>query len=538
MRMPVRVLVSCLLSFALHLSSSAVAVAQPAQPADWRQSLPGATGAALGQAANGDVVVAGIESPSPYDASYGATLVLQRYAGDGSVVWPTPVRWTSIAAGVRPVAVRVDGAGNTFVLASIADYNFVVCVPEVSPCTGPVTLFNAWWSVQKYSATGTLLWERRQLQVGFVPVAGSVDAAGDLYVALDPNSAGRTTVVTRLAGATGATTWSATTPDAAKPGGLALTSSGTVVVAGASVLGLSINEYAAIDGVRLARTLYPAAAGSYAPGLALGAQGQIAVTGASASGLFVALESAARQPLFATAVFPGAEGRQVAVDGAGNVVVAGVIPGATGTNWLLMRFNPLGNALHAPIVFDRHNTALEAPRDLALTADGAAYVTGAAGPPPTTDASLTQAVTLRLSTTGTIDWIATEAGSVRGLQAAVDANGDVAVVLPGAMTLVHYAARVVVPPPTPSALSLSATSVRGGNRVTGTVTLSSNTGAIVSIASSHPTIASVPGSIVVAAGQATGRFTITTSKVRTTTAVTITVTANGVSRSAILTVLK
>jgi hypothetical protein len=453
-------------------------------------------------------------------------------------------------------------------------------------------------------------------------VRGAVDAAGDLYLALDPNSAGRTAVVAKLSGATGATLWSATTPDAAKPGALALTPGGTVVVAGASVLGLSINEYAQANGARLTRTVYPAAAGNYAPDMALGAQGEIAVTGTSAGALFVGLESASRQPLFALSAGSGAAGRRVAIDAVGNVVVAGSVAGTIGTNWLLMRFDATGAPVHAPVVLDRHATAVETPLDLVVAADGAAYATGAAGPGTSADPAATQAVTVRLSASGVIEWVASEPGGIRSVGVDVDASGAAAVLTAAGMTLVHYpshanqaptstirVARVsglnvgfdasgsadpdgtvasyrwtfgdgstllsstpvvshtyaaggtytasvtavdslglagaaastsvsVVAPVTPTSLLLSATSVRGGSKVTGRVMLSSSSGAVVSVTSSNPAVASVPSTATVTAGQTSTSFTIATSKVRANTVVTITVSANGASRSATLTVLR
>lgn len=618
MRPVVRAWSCCLL-----LLSSVAAFAQPAQPPDWRQSLPAAVGTALAQAPNGDLVVAGFEGPSAYDPAYGAVMTLQRYSASGVPVWATPVRWPSPAAGVKPTALTVDADGNTIVLGAIGDYNFVVCVPEVSPCTGATTIFNAWWLVQKYSPAGVLLWERRQLLVGFVPVRGVADAAGDLYIVLDPHAGGRTTQLAKLSAATGATVWTASTIDGAKPGGLALTPTGSVVLAGSSIVGLSISEYAAADGARLTRTAYTEAAGYYAPAMAVGPQGQIAVTGRTAAGLFVALESASRQPVFATTALPGGQGKAVAIDGRGAVVVAGTIAAATGTDWALLRLDGAGVALHGAVVVDRHPTAAEAPADLVLASDGAAYVTGAAGPGTATDPAAMQAVTVRLAASGTIDWVAVDATGRRGVAATVDAADGVAVLAAGGLSLARYAPTLVNQPPvsairvaavsgltvtfdasasvdpdgavagyrwtfgdgvvattttpsivhaygatgaytasvvavdalgaagalastsvavvapaTPTAFTLSAASIRGGSRVTGRVTLSASTGAVVTISSSRAAVASVPASITVAAGQTSASVTISTSKVRANTAVTITVTANGVARSAVLTVLK
>jgi hypothetical protein len=480
--------------------------------------------------------VVGIESLSSLNPAYGITLTLQRYSSTGQPVWSQPVRTTSTVAGFKPTSVRIDADGNIVVLASEADFNSSICVPPGSICPPPTEpLFNAWWLVQKYSPAGVLLWQRRQLEVSIMPGQGVFDATGDLYIAFDYNSGGRTAVVRRLSGATGATLWTALTPDGAKPGALALSSSGTVLLAGASSLGLSINEFAPDTGARLTRTLYATAAGYYAPGMALGPQGEIAFTGKSAEGLFLGLENAARQSLFTVSTTPGAQGRQVAVDAQGHLVVAGVIPGSSGSNWLLLRYDASGAPVHAPVVIDRHASATEEPLDLILGGEGAAYITGAAGPGTTVDPNGTQAVTVRLASNGNIDWMASESAGVRGLGAALALDGSVAVLAAGDMSLVHYP---VVGAAIPTALKLSATSVRGGNRIKGTVTLSTNTGTVVKLTSSNPSIVSVPSTVTVPSGVNRASFDIKTSKVRTNTAVTITATANGMSTSAIVLVLR
>jgi hypothetical protein len=529
---PIKAMLGCIAA-ALALMTTAVA-AQTTQVADWRQSIAGGKGNAVSRAPNGDYVVVGIEAPSSIDASYGATMTLQRYSSGGQPVWAQPVRSATVAAGLKPSGVFADAQGNVVVLANEADFNFVFCTP--SPCQNPPppTLFNGWTIVQKHAPDGTLLWRQRALEVRLVPVQAAFDASGDVFVAFDPNSGGMTAVVRRLSGATGATLWTGLTPDGARPGGLALSSTGSVLLAASGTFfGLSINEFAADTGARLTRTTYPAAAGYYAPGMALGPQGEIAFTGQSADGLFVGLENAARQTLFTASTTPGAQARQIAVDAQGRIVVAGTAPGTTGSNWLLVRYGPTGTSLHAPVIIDRHASAAEQPLGLAVAADGAAYVTGAAGPGTATDPNAMQAVTVRLAAGGAIDWLASEAAGVRGVGAALATDNSVAVLTAGDMSLVHYP---VLAGPTPTALTLSSTSVRGGNSVTGRVTLSSTRGAAVTLTSSNPAVAWVPSTVNVAAGSSSASFTVRTARVRTTTSVTITATANGKSVSTVLTV--
>jgi hypothetical protein len=99
------------------------------------------------------------------------------------------------------------------------------------------------------------------------------------------------------------------------------------------------------------------------------------------------------------------------------------------------------------------------------------------------------------------------------------------------------------PPPSEVALSsltLSQTTVVGGNSVTGTVTLTAaapSGGFVVSLSSSNPTLASVPASVSVAARATSANFTVSTTAVNDTQSATITASGGGVSRSVTLTVV-
>lgn len=89
-----------------------------------------------------------------------------------------------------------------------------------------------------------------------------------------------------------------------------------------------------------------------------------------------------------------------------------------------------------------------------------------------------------------------------------------------------------------SSLSLSPTSVVGGNNSTGTVRLSAAAptgGAVVTLSSSNTVAATVPASVTVPAGSTSATFTVTTLGVAASTSSTITGTL-GVSASATLTV--
>ena len=90
-----------------------------------------------------------------------------------------------------------------------------------------------------------------------------------------------------------------------------------------------------------------------------------------------------------------------------------------------------------------------------------------------------------------------------------------------------------------SSVALSPTSVTGGSSSTGTVTLSGAApagGAAVTLSSSNTVAATVPASVTVAAGATSATFTVTTSAVSSSTAVTISGTFNGGTQTATLTV--
>jgi hypothetical protein len=96
--------------------------------------------------------------------------------------------------------------------------------------------------------------------------------------------------------------------------------------------------------------------------------------------------------------------------------------------------------------------------------------------------------------------------------------------------------------PSLTSLTLNPSSVVGGplGSSTGTVTLSGpapSGGAVVSLSSSNPSVASVPASVTVPAGATSATFTVNTSVVVVSTTVTISASYNGTTQTATLTVL-
>lgn len=90
-----------------------------------------------------------------------------------------------------------------------------------------------------------------------------------------------------------------------------------------------------------------------------------------------------------------------------------------------------------------------------------------------------------------------------------------------------------------SAVSVSPSTVTGGSPSTGTVALTAAApagGALVSLASSNTSAATVPATVTVAAGATSANFTVTTQTVAASTPVTISATYSGVTKNTTLTV--
>jgi hypothetical protein len=90
-----------------------------------------------------------------------------------------------------------------------------------------------------------------------------------------------------------------------------------------------------------------------------------------------------------------------------------------------------------------------------------------------------------------------------------------------------------------ASLALGTASVKGGGTVTGTVALTAPApagGAVVTLSSSKPSLASVPSTVLVAAGTISKTFTITTSSTRKSASVTVAASYAGVTKTATLSV--
>jgi hypothetical protein len=108
----------------------------------------------------------------------------------------------------------------------------------------------------------------------------------------------------------------------------------------------------------------------------------------------------------------------------------------------------------------------------------------------------------------------------------------------GTLAASTASASLSITPPSISAITVSPTSVQGGNIATGTVTLNGKAaanGTVVSL-SSNSGSATVPTSVTVNPGASTATFNIATSAVSSSTAVTITGSTAGISQTATLTI--
>ena len=119
----------------------------------------------------------------------------------------------------------------------------------------------------------------------------------------------------------------------------------------------------------------------------------------------------------------------------------------------------------------------------------------------------------------------------------VAASNDV--LISGSYSGLTATATLVVTAAVPSSVSLNPTSVAGGSPSTGTVTLNGKApagGAVVALSSANPAVATVQATVMVAAGQLSKTFNVTTVWVGSTTTVAISATLLGVTQSANLTV--
>ncbi|MBK7613005.1 MAG: hypothetical protein IPJ08_00725 [Burkholderiales bacterium] len=503
---------------AAWLFTASAAMAQAVTAPDWQTTPPTATGATTSSGA----AVA-------LDAGNNA-YVLTSSSGGTSV--PTPWLHRYTAAGVLQWS-RITPAGQ---LVTDANGNALVGGSQI----------------QKIGPDGSLVWT----QPG--PAGASilynetmaVDAVGDLYLLAGNATGGQT--VSKRSGATGALLWTAALPpEFSYLVGVLRLGTGQLYVTTGNDVTMTIARLSTTTGALLSTRQL--AHGGFWSDIAIGPSGEVAAVGGMSIYLpngtlnVDLLDSSLGTVLYEKRLPQGVSARRVAIDANRNVVLTGValelnptpytFPGGmTGTgpfgDWITLKLDAAGTPLWSARQSQITNWD-ERPWTLRLGADGAVYVSGSAGNPAATTHPPEQMTTVKYDgATGAVLLTANAPSSRFGLDLKTGTDGSAYALGFGPQaTLQHFAALAK-----PTALALSSASVRGGTRVTGTVRVSSKAGVVVKLSSSNPGVASVPASVSVPAGATSANFSVITYKVRTTTSVSISASANNGITSSTLTV--
>jgi hypothetical protein len=174
------------------------------------------------------------------------------------------------------------------------------------------------------------------------------------------------------------------------------------------------------------------------------------------------------------------------------------------------------------------------------TSQGTAFLIGAA---PAGGAVVTLSSSSSVATVPASVTVAAGATSASFSVSTVSVSTSTSATITGAYSGSTQSATLTVTPPPPpigpASLGVSPSTVEGGNPVTGTVFLSVGApagGLVVSLSSSNTAAATVPATMIVHGGLSSGTFPVSTLAGPTTRTTTITASANGISRTAELTV--
>ena len=418
----------------------------PAPVEEWRHTVANHDGIMMDIDADDNVFVVG-------SSVVGDTVPTRKYNADGDLLWERP--YPTADERARASWLAADLAGNVVVSAYLIVGNF-------NP---------AGWVVYKYDAAGNLLWK----DVISVPFGRTVrvetDAAGNAYVVGRMgllNAFGSLTIDTVVIkyAPNGTRLWTrafdgggANTAD--EPYSLAVSQDGTRVAA----VGSSGLQFFAViydsQGNEVGRNIQPelgtAWDAAFGPGNVLYATASRWTIETSDQLAVVKLNSSANllwNRFFSQGVF----GYRVAVDSAGDVVVAGVeSPIETFfLDWVTLKLAPDGTLRWSQSYSGEPFTHDERPWALDLDAAGGIYVTGDGGPfirQGGTD--YLQLVTVKYTPSGSVEWVALS-GNGRGISVRVANAGDAVFVQSLYEMLTLRLSNTDTPPPPPTVIAPSA----------------------------------------------------------------------------------
>jgi hypothetical protein len=385
-RIPITGILLLLLATPLTVASPAAAATTPAE--EWRQSLPGTTGVMLDLGPNDDVFAVG------YTLS---KVVTRRYSPAGALQWE---RMYPAAGNTHASWISAHPAGGAVVSA----YN--VSGSSFSP---------AGWVTIRYDDAGTALWTN-VIPVGVGrTVRVEIDAAGNSYVTgtmflTGPGDSGTVDAVTIKYASNGTKLWERAFNGeefaADEPRSIAVSADGTRVAVtgrtGTSFFAVVYDAQGNELGRRVDFDLGPGTDVASGPANVFYA-GSSSWTQQTDDQMVVVKLNASGGLIWERSYADGDFSRRIAVAPNGDVVVAGEV--GDYFNWVTLRIDANGNPLWSRI-YDEMPSPDERPFFLTIDPFGAAYVTGAGGPPPGGPGiSLVNAATAKYAADGTREWV-------------------------------------------------------------------------------------------------------------------------------------
>lgn len=375
-----------------------------------------------------------------------STIVTAKFDQLGTPIWQREFDNAGTREQGSWVAIHPEGG------VVVAGYT-LCCDNSDSNTTGYVTV--------RYDADGNVLWSDVVPATRGRAVRVAVDANGNAYViarAWVGNSSGNTTddMLTIKYGPDGTREWTRALGyddfSADRPSSMAIRPNGNVLVTGGANGWFVTGEYDPDGNLLWSSRVSASTSGA---DIALGPGGTAYVVGGTytpqTSNQFYVVKYDASGNKVWSKMYPGYAARRVAVDSAGNVIVAGY----TGiyTNWLTYKLDPAGTQLWSRI-YDRHNYNDEFPYFVTIGPTDEIYITGQGGPGPTSgELSYLKTVTVRYSAAGVEDWVAYTDAAVRGLGVRRGPTGTIVIVGESPFVLFHYGQTATTGPSYPGGVS-------------------------------------------------------------------------------------